>query len=374
MGGTFVVGSHHLAKGFASQGHTVTHLSPAVTPAHASLLKHPFERERLSRWWRGGRLINGVRDVIPGALLTWGMARRLGSPYERYGRGVYRSAMRQLQRAGSPAPDLIFIDEPRLGYLLRAWPKARVIYRPTDLYAQIRGDLSITEAERAVIARADAFIATSEPVAAHLRAMGASDVLVLENGVDLAHFTSGPDYDVERELPPTPRAVYAGALDHRFGVDSLEQAARDNPAVNFVVIGPASKDIGARLAPLPNVHQLGAIPYEKLPSYLRRCQLALLPLSADPSNRGRSPMKIFEYAALGLSIVATATEELERRRLPFLLVAQSPQDFSFHVAQVVPDGLLYHRADAIAYAASQGWLQKCETALAHSMKAVQHHE
>jgi teichuronic acid biosynthesis glycosyltransferase TuaH len=371
MGGTFVVGSHHLAKGYASQGHAVTHLTPAVTPAHASLVKRPFERERLRRWWRGGRLINGVRDVIPGALLTWGMARQLGNPYERYGRCVYPSAMRQLKRIGAAAPDVIFIDEPRLGYLLQAWPNARVVYRPTDVYAQIRNDPSITDAERSVIARANAFIATSEPVAAHLRALGASDVLVLENGVDLAHFTTGPDYDVEAELPPQPRAVYAGALDHRFGVDSLVEAASNNPSMNFVVIGPPNKSISQQLEALPNVWLLGAIPYEKLPSYLRRCQLALLPLSADPSNQGRSPMKIFEYAALGLTVVATATEELQRRQLPFLLVAQSPQDFSFLVAQIVSNGLPYHREDAIAFAASQNWLQKCNDALAHTMKAVQ---
>jgi teichuronic acid biosynthesis glycosyltransferase TuaH len=245
-----------------------------------------------------------------------------------------------------------------------------VVYRPTDLYAQIRNDPSIDDAERAVIARADAFIATSEPVAEHIRAMGARDVLVLENGVDLAHFTNGPDYDVEARLPPAPRAVYAGALDHRFGVDSLMAAAKDHPTMSFVVIGPGSKAINSVLQQLPNVTLLGAVEYDQLPSYLRRCQLALLPLSDDPSNRGRSPMKIFEYASLGLTVVATQTEELSRRALPFLRVARSPHDFSFQVAQILSDGLLSHRDEAIAFATKQNWLQKCQEALSHSMKAA----
>lgn len=370
MGGTFVVGSHHLAQGYAKLGHHVAHLSPPVTPAHLSLLRAPFERERLRRWWRGGKHINGVRDIVPAALLTWGLARRLGQPYQRYGRSLYGSALRLLSRAGSAQPDLIFIDEPRLGYLLKAWPDATVVYRPTDVYSMIRNDPSIDAAEREVIARADAFIATSEPVAQHIRAMGASDVLVLENGVDLNHFTEGPDYDVEARLPPTPRAVYAGALDHRFGLDSLVAAAKMNPKVSFVVIGPAKKNIAAELEGLPNVTLLGAIDYEYLPSYLRRCQLALLPLSNDPSNQGRSPMKIFEYASLGLAVVATETEELARRALPFLSVARSPHDFSCRVAQILSDGLSSQREDAKAYAAGQNWLQKCQSALAHSVKAA----
>jgi hypothetical protein len=81
-------------------------------------------------------------------------------------------------------------------------------------------------------------------------------------------------------------------------------------------------------------------------------------------------MKIFEYAALGLPIVATATDELRRRGLPFLLVAQSPQDFSFQVAQILSNGLPSHRDAAIAFAARQSWQEKCLSALAHSIKAV----
>jgi teichuronic acid biosynthesis glycosyltransferase TuaH len=53
--------------------------------------------------------------------------------------------------------------------------------------------------------------------------------------------------------------------------------------------------------------------YEAVPQYLARFSIGLLPLSTDPSNVGRSPMKLFEYLAAGLHVVATAVRGLTSR-------------------------------------------------------------
>lgn len=368
IGGSFVVGSHHLAKEFVQIGHEVAHLSPPVTPAHLLFIKKPFERQRFKRWLSQGALINGVHDLIPASFLPWGLARRIGKPFFTFGQAVNASALKLLVKHGFNQPDLIFIDEPRLGFLLNSFPKARIIYRPTDLYAEIRNDLSILDAEHEVIQRSHAFIATSQPVAEHLQTLGVKDVLVIENGVELNHFMNGPDFDVDAELPSSPRAVYAGALDHRFGVDSIIEAAKLNPNLSFVLIGPANAIIRKAFENSTNIVLLGSVPYERLPSYLRRCQVALLPLSNDPSNRGRSPMKLFEYAALGLPVIATQTEELARRNLPFVSLAQDPIIFAAEVSKAIY-GQSKNEIASVAQecALSQAWRTKCEHALHYAM-------
>lgn len=53
MGGSFVVGSHHLARAMTAAGHAVAHLGPPVTPAHVVKFGDHFERQRLLRWFRG---------------------------------------------------------------------------------------------------------------------------------------------------------------------------------------------------------------------------------------------------------------------------------------------------------------------------------
>ncbi len=362
-GGPFVVGSHHLARGMARLGHQVAHLSPPVTPAHLLRLREPFERERVARWRRGGDAIDGFVDLVPAGLWPWGLAARGGGDVAaRFGRGHAAFVRGLLTRHAMLAPDLVFIDEPRLAHVLTVAEARRVMYRPTDLYAQMRNDPAVLDAERRLVARADAFIATSEPVAEHLRGLGAATVLVLENGVDLDRFKPAADGSCP-PLPAGPRVVYTGALDARFGLDALLAAARACPGAAFVLAGPPGAELRAAVAGLSNVHLLGPLPYASMPALLAQCQVALLPLSAQPANAGRSPMKLYEYAASGLSVVASHSPELARRAPSFVRLAANAEAFGAAVQALLalPRGGLGAPLDA---ARSQGWDAKCEQALA----------
>ena len=361
MGGPFVVGSHQLARAMVRLGHNVLHLSPPITPAHLMLFGNSFERTRFKRWLRGGDEIEGVIDVVPASFLSWGVARLLGSGFHKFGNGVKREALKSLDHYKFLCPDIVFIDEPRLGYLLDFLNCQRIVYRPTDIYAKLRNDLSIIEAEKAVISRSNAFIATSQPVADHLYELGVTSPLVMENGVEIEHFMDGLDFDIELELPPKPRAIYAGALDERFGADILDVAAKHNPNVSFLLLGPANGSVQAKLKKHCNVHFIGPVSYNHLPSYLRRSQVGLLPLSAHSSNEGRSPMKLFEYAATGLSVISTATAEISRRKLPFVHLARTDEEFSRLIADAVQTPL--PEQYCIESAKLHSWTNKAQVAL-----------
>jgi glycosyltransferase involved in cell wall biosynthesis len=231
----------------------------------------------------------------------------------------------------------------------------------------MRNDPAVLDAERRLVARAQAFIATSEPVAEHLRGLGAAAVLVLENGVDLDRFK--PDADGPcPTLPAGPRAVYTGALDARFGLDALLAAARACPGAAFVLAGPAGAELRAAVAVVPNVHLLGALPYTSMPALLAQCHVALLPLSAQPANAGRSPMKLYEYAASGLSVVASHSPELARRQPGFVRLAANAEAFGVAVQALLalPRGGLGAPLEA---ARDQGWDAKCQQALAWATAA-----
>jgi teichuronic acid biosynthesis glycosyltransferase TuaH len=347
----------------AALGHEVMHVSAPVTPAFLLRWRQPAEQLRLRRWWDGGDDIDGVRNAVPSAWLTWVLARATGNPVAAYGKALTPSLQRLLSGRDFLAPDIVFIDEPRLVRALDLLgTHCRVIYRATDLYAAIRRDDTILDAERQLIARSNAFIATSQPVADHLLSLGARRVTVIENGVDFAHFETGHDLDVEALLPQRPRAVYAGAFDHRFGTSALRAAALRNTHVSFVLIGPMSGGVRRALHPIPNVHILGAVAYQDLPSYLRRCQIALLPMATGAANEGRSPMKLFEYAAAGLHVVASRTSELTRRKLGFVTLVKDPEEFAEKVAAVAE-----HRPDSVTNAHNEArhhdWAEKCRLAL-----------
>ena len=223
-----------------------------------------------------------------------------------------------LRRAGLQAPDLLVVDHPQFYNLDRLLSPRRVLYRACDLFAEIHDRRVVNDIERALVTRVDRVIATSEPVAQRMRDHGRSSVKLFENGADFAHMSHPVPPPAEYSRMRARRAVYAGAIDNRFGVALLLELARARRDVEFVLIGSGTAVVEIAASRLKNVHLLGTRPYAELPAYLQHASVGLLPLNAHPANAGRSPMKFYEYAAAGLPIAASLTPELARRREPFI--------------------------------------------------------
>jgi glycosyltransferase involved in cell wall biosynthesis len=340
MGGSFVVGSHHLAAALAARGHEVQHVSAPVTPAHVLGLRDGFTRQRFARFLRGGEIRQGVRDIVPLALLPWALARSRPVLMHAHSRWMLATPLRSVTSLQLTQADHLIVDEPRmLGIAWSRGARATLAYRATDLYAAMRGDARIADAERLLCRRADVIVATSEQIAAHLRALSGRHVHVIGNGVDYARFAApqplAPTLPGERAR----RAIYVGAFDARFCAQSLCAAADELPAHTFVLAGPGGERIAAELA-RPNIHATGAVPYEFVPALLQACAVGLLPFSANGANAGRSPMKLFEYAAAGLPVAASSAFR-PGRAMPNLSIAGAHTDFARAVAAAFE-----HAADA----------------------------
>jgi len=120
-----------------------------------------------------------------------------------------------------------------------------------------------------------------------------------------------------------PRLVYAGALDSRFDAAAARALALALPDASIVLIGPAEDGVRAALEQggvLANLHLLGPRPYANLPGYFQNADAGLILLNDHPANGGRSPMKLYEYAAAGLPVVSRATREIARRGNRFVFL------------------------------------------------------
>jgi len=166
--------------------------------------------------------------------------------------------------------------------------------------------------KRRLLASADGLIVTTNlhAAAAQRMGLGADKILVAPNGVDLARFPRVP-----RPCPDPPyRIVYVGNLFQRKGVFTLVEAlARLPPHYTLDVIGgspeskPAfdahveSEGVADRIA----TH--GVLPPAQVPPLLQRAHVAILPNSSrsEVSSMFTSPLKMFEYMAAGVPIVAS---------------------------------------------------------------------
>jgi glycosyltransferase involved in cell wall biosynthesis len=105
-------------------------------------------------------------------------------------------------------------------------------------------------------------------------------------------------------------ALYAGHLYGWKGADTLIGAARTAPTISFVIIGGTVEHVAAarlRSRTIPNLSFLGHQPKALVPKYLAAADVLLLPnvASTTESARYTSPLKLFEYMASGVPIVAS---------------------------------------------------------------------
>ena len=93
---------------------------------------------------------------------------------------------------------------------------------------------------------------------------------------------------------------------------ALARLARD---WSFALVGPTgmgdpSTDVSALRAE-PNVHLVGARPHDALPAVLRGADAGIIPYASNQLTGSIFPMKVYEYLAAGLPVVATALPALE---------------------------------------------------------------
>ncbi len=89
----------------------------------------------------------------------------------------------------------------------------------------------------------------------------------------------------------------------------VRKAAKARPEYEFVFIGRAISDT-AGIEGLSNVHLLGQKPYEELAAYARHFNVATIPFMQSDAMNCVSPIKFYEYCALGLPVVCSRMEEV----------------------------------------------------------------
>jgi glycosyltransferase involved in cell wall biosynthesis len=170
---------------------------------------------------------------------------------------------------------------------------------------------AIAAAEAALAARCDLVVATS----AALRdkwAGRARAVHLIPNGVAdsfVAALAGSPAVPPDLAAIPAPRLVYVGVLDRWLDRASLAALARRHPDWSLVLVGPVEVPVG-ELAALPNVHLLGPRPHAALPGYLAASAAGLIPFAVSALTVAVNPVKLYEYLAAGLPVVATPLPEL----------------------------------------------------------------
>jgi len=131
-----------------------------------------------------------------------------------------------------------------------------------------------------------------------------------------------------------PIAGFFGGIDqHTFDLDLACKVTDLLPEMSFVFIGSNSIDCSA-LSGRKNVHMLSQKPYQQIPRYGRRFDVAIMPWRHNRWIQACNPVKLKEYLALGKPIVSTPFPELQKYS-GLVYQAAGPADFARCITKAI---------------------------------------
>lgn len=190
-------------------------------------------------------------------------------------------------------------------------PKA-VIYYCLDDYSRmpgVDGD-AIGLQEQELAHRSDLILITGEHLREHLEGAG-TPIEYLPHGVDLGRFQQEVEVHPLLASIKGPRIGFFGALDTWLDLDLVARVAAARPDWQFPIIGPSRVDV-SMLEAQPNVHLLGAVPFEEIPAVAAGFDIGLLPFEVNTFTQAINPLKLREYFAAGVPAVSTSLPEVAK--------------------------------------------------------------
>ena len=192
------------------------------------------------------------------------------------------------------------------------------VYRGTGL-----GELA-AQAERWTLTHADAVLTVSSPLRNYVVSLGVNPdrVHVVPNGVDPTLFQPGPPNPRARArwgLDAGPILGFVGGLRPWHGIDVLPELLVGlidrYPTLRLVIVGDGpqraelERNLRERGAGRSAVFT-GSVPQKEVAQLIRLFDVAIAPYARLEHSFYFSPLKLFEYMACGIPVVAAATGQI----------------------------------------------------------------
>ncbi len=316
---TFQVGSHHLAREFIKLGYEVAFLTDPISPFH--LLQSEGLKERFSIYSKGGIQEQGLWAYVPGTLFPPHRKPLLSSEWvhRHWHHLTFPNVVKKVKEMGFGEVDFIYFDTPIQSFWKDKIKAKKTVFRIADNHAGFKKATTASlKLEKELIKNVDLVVCSAKNLVEKVKDLGCK-AEHLPNGVLFSQFMKEAPLPEEFRTIPQPIAIYVGAIEYWFDYDLINKLAEDLPQVSFVLIGPVKEN---HFENKKNIYLLGPKPYSLIPSYLKSANVGMIPFNVNRFAKlihHVNPLKLYEYMASGLPVVATSWQELETIDSPALL-------------------------------------------------------
>lgn len=228
---------------------------------------------------------------------------------------VLRLACRRWRAAlqGAAGPLVAHIFNPEFLPFVEPLKADYLVYHAYDLFRFMGVESkAIAVAENQLLRSADLVVATSRETAKDFAARVDRPVHILGNGVDWAQFDVVSE--VKPGVPPgipRPRVGYVGTINQKVDFALLLRLARRRTDWNIVLVGPigtlmdGDAQLLEELRLRPNIYFEGGVEQGRVKAVLMDLDVGLVCYRKLEWTLAGYPLKLLEYLAAGLPVVAT---------------------------------------------------------------------
>ncbi|HFL3605261.1 TPA: glycosyltransferase [Clostridioides difficile] len=168
-----------------------------------------------------------------------------------------------------------------------------------------------------------------------------TDAKLLANRVNLEDFNKKNTKKIEsmENIKNSNIIGYFGAIEEWFDTDIIIELASKNIDFEIVIIGNVSIDV-SDFDKYKNVHFLGQVPYNELNNYYHYFDVCIIPFKVNEITNCVSPVKFFEYCALGKPIVCTGIAEVIHYKSETVFIAKDKFDFNLNVRKALDKSVI----------------------------------
>ncbi len=292
------------------------------------------------RIWRTDIVTNNPTSLDVRGLRASPGRLRLPSALDR---GLLRTQARWTSRG--EIPDLVWVTHPSITeYLPPRLSGATLVYDAMDDHAALAPPSErprIQQLERALLARADLVLASSETILNNIResTWSSSTPLLVRNGLP---YESSATYSPAMNSREVMRLGYVGTISKWLDLDSLLYLLGECEDVEVHLFGPADVQLPAH----PRLVHHGPVSRADLAARVSACHAFIMPFVDSPIVRAVDPVKVYEYLSWNRPTFVSEWAETEhfgeliKRYRTAEELLSLVQHFRHHEASLVPDRTL----------------------------------
>jgi glycosyltransferase involved in cell wall biosynthesis len=259
---------------------------------------------------------------------------------------------------------ILWVENLRAADLLDWFDSQSIIYHISDLFTKSRyiaNKQKLQQREEQITAKSDLVICVSKSLY-NIKCTQHRNVHYLPHGVDFELFREA--VQKEATLPEIahirkPIAGYYGTMTANNDIELLSWCTHQLPEVSFVLAGQITSGDYSQLHHLPNVHLLGKLPYDKIPSLCASFDVCMLQWKMTDWIQCCNPLKLMEYMASGKPIVSVPIKEAMQFS-DLISITHNKEDFAKAIRWELQNDTRERSRKRIEIAKSHSWDKHAE--------------